>query len=437
MSHDTIFALATPAGKSGVAVLRISGEYALHMLQKLTPRSTIKPRYAYYESLKNPFTGMLIDNCLCLYFKAPHSFTGEDVVEIHCHGSKAVIEELTELFLTFDMMRYAEAGEFTRRAFYNGKMDYVQVESLHDLIEAETPKQKSVALDNLNGTLSRKYESLYASIVEARAFCEVFLDFPDDDLPETLDSDINEKIQQIAKNIEVLLQSADYGRRLREGVKVAIIGKPNVGKSTLLNALAERDAAIVSDIAGTTRDIIEVAIDIDGQTFVFFDTAGLRESHDEIEKIGIHKARTILKECDLFLLLSEANEDSPCEVGVDVEHIPRIYVLNKVDKSGSKNVSRETLAISAREGTGINSLKKAISSHFSNHHSEEAVITRVRHVKHLQLAKNNIYDAMKEQDLIIKATHLIYAGNELLSIIGRIDFEDILDSLFSSFCIGK
>ena len=435
--NDTIFALATPNGKSGVAIIRISGKDAIASIELFNIKVTLKPRYAHYCTLHNPTTGCVADNVLLLYFQSPHSFTGEDVVEIHCHGSKAVIEEITSILLSSKCARYAEAGEFTKRAFFNNKLDYVQVEALHDLIESETPKQKNLALDNLNGKLSRQYTALYESIIEARAFCEVFLDFPDDDLPDDLDSQINSKIRQIQNQIDSLLLSADYGRQVKEGIKVAIIGKPNSGKSTLLNALSNKDAAIVSDIEGTTRDIIEVSIDIKGQQYNFYDTAGLRDTDNIIETIGIEKTKKIYKNADIVIVLFDISIDNYNDALNCIKHENIIYVANKADLVKNASVSRETILISAIKNDGLETLKQRILSSSLSINEELPVITRQRHIQHLHNAQDHINKALLENDLTIKASYLIYTGNELLSILGKIDFEDILDSLFSSFCIGK
>ncbi len=435
--NNTIFAQATPAGRSGVAVMRISGSHALSSLEQLGVSPALKPRHAYYRTLINPKTGDVIDNALILFFNAPHSFTGEDVVEIQCHGSKAVLEELTSVLLSLKGIRYAEAGEFTKRAFFNGKMDYVQVEALHDLIESETPKQKNLALNNLNGSLSKEYNKLYNVLVEARAFCEVFLDFPDDDLPQDVFEQINNKIDMVAQGIVTLLASADYGRQLKEGIKVAIIGKPNSGKSTLLNALTNKDAAIVSDIPGTTRDIIEVSVDINEMIYNFIDTAGIRETDDAIELLGVGKAIKVGAAADIALILFDVNEGCDESIIKNIKAKNTIYVANKIDLATNYNVSRETICISAAKKIGLEKLKERLTDVLPDRHNEDYIVTRQRHIKHLQIALDNINNGIIEDDLVLKASYLIQASNELLSILGKIDFEDILDSLFSSFCIGK
>jgi tRNA modification GTPase len=437
--NDTIVALATSAGKSGVAVLRISGEFALNTLVALGVHRLPTPRMAHYVTLKNT-DGTVIDHALVLYFPAPHSFTGEDIVEIQCHGSRAVIQELLSVLLSVTGIRYAEAGEFSRRALENGKMDLVQVEALMDLIHAETSQQKALAIHQLSGNMSHHYDVLERALIEARAFCEVFIDFPDDDLPDDMDHQINEKIDACIMTIQTFLNSATSGQQIREGVQVAIIGMPNAGKSTLINAIAGRQVAITSPIQGTTRDAIELYKDIDGVPYRFFDTAGIRETEDLIESQGVEIAKTMAREADIALMVLDGTEPIKGQLVQLSEIVSRetIWVVNKCDmKTVQQNVSRETFFISAKTGEGLVGLLQAIAAKQGHVACDAIYVTRERHAAHLRDAMKELYFATHTYDLVLKAEHLIQACNAVGYIVGKIHIERVLDALFSSFCIGK
>jgi tRNA modification GTPase len=442
---ETIFALATPNGKSGVAIIRISGENTLQIAKFLGVNKQLKPRYAHYVSLQNPKTGRLVDNVLMLYFAAPHSFTGEDVLEIHCHGSKAVIAELTELLLDSQLLRYAEAGEFTRRALENGKMDLVQAEGLIDLIDAETIVQRDLALRQMGGEVSRKFEELETSIIEARAFAEVHLDFPEDDIPHDVADLLNEKIAKCQIQISDLLKGARVAKAVRDGITVAIVGVPNVGKSTLINAVAGKKIAITSTVAGTTRDAISHYMEIDGIMYCICDTAGLRSSEDFIEVEGIEIAKDLAARADIVLSVIDCSQDVEYQLKYLNEIVSRetILIINKVDLNDSNNdlffdnVSRETILISALNEDDTRSKIFACLSAKNMINNSQIYVTKERQINHLREAEQNILQAMNADDLIIKAQYLIYACNEVAAILGRIDIEKILDVLFANFCIGK
>ncbi len=447
ITPDTIVALATPPGKSGVAVLRISGANAIKALHALGVNPPA-PRYAHYCQLRHPESGELIDEALALYFQAPHSFTGEDVVEIQCHGSRSVIETVTTCLLSLEGIRHAEPGEFSRRALEQGKMDVLQIEALADLIEAETPKQQALALRQMGGEIHAQYNVLEQRIIDARAFCEVFLDFPDDDLPPDMDTQINEKIELCIQHVSSLLKNAPLGKQIREGVQVAIIGTPNVGKSTLINAIANKRVAITSDIAGTTRDVIEVYRDIHGMPFRFYDTAGLRDTDDTIERVGVDMAQQTARDADILLLLIDPTQPLEAQYTLlDAYHQRDIYlVVNKMDLVPSlyewkekhlKNVSRETFFISASKKQGIEELLEMLANNSHCAPLDTIYTTRQRHVNHLTDTVDSLKKALPEKDLVIKSEHLITAVQAIGKIIGKIDQERILDQLFSSFCIGK
>ena len=447
MNH-TIVALATPLGKSGVAVIRISGEDAIKSVAALGITRPLTLRKAEYCKLTHPVTGETIDHALVLYFSAPYSFTGEDVVEIQCHGSRAVIREVIDMLLAVDGFRYAEAGEFTRRALENGKMDLIQVEALMDLIESETPLQKALALRQLGGDVSSQYAMLEELLVEARAFCEVFIDFPDDDLPDTMDKQINQKISDCRNHIMTLLSTSQAGQQIREGIQVAIIGVPNAGKSTLINAIAGRQISITSPIEGTTRDAIEHYKDIDGVPYRFFDTAGIRETFDDVERQGVEIAKRLLNESDVTLFLLDATKSIPEQLKTVGEIVSRetIWVLNKCDVMNnfpknilglSENVSRETICISAKDGGGIDALLKNIAERRAPIATDAIFVTRQRHIAHLRNALVELEKSSLEYDLVLKSEYLIQACREVGYVLGKIHIDRVLDVLFSSFCIGK
>ncbi len=438
---DTIIAQATPAGKSGVAILRISGPKALSIIRHLGISSPLKARYCHYATLLHPDTHQVIDQAIIIFFPCPHSFTGEDVVEIHCHGSRVVIQELLSVILSIQDVRYAESGEFSRRALEQGKMDLVQVEALMDVIDAETSQQKALAMHQLRGEISHHYYLLEARLIEARAFAEVFIDFPDEDLPLDMDEQINQKIDDSITLIEQFLASAKTGCQIREGVQVAIIGVPNAGKSTLLNYLAGKQVAITSAIPGTTRDMIELYKDIDGLPYRFYDTAGIRDSIDEIERQGVHIAEKKALEADITLVLLDGTTDLTNQYAQLSKIVSRetIYIINKSDvrKNDTEIVSRETISISAKTGEGISSLiKTLLEKHYTTSY-EKVYITRQRHVSHLSEALFMLLKAKCTIDLVIKSEYLAEACRETGFILGKISVERILDELFSTFCIGK
>ncbi len=441
---STIFALATPPGKSGVAVIRISGENALDALSVFHISLKPKPRYAHYVALKHTHTLDVIDNILLLYFPAPYSFTGTDVIELHCHGSKAVIQMITELLSQHSSFRYALAGEFTRQAVEHNKLDLLQAEGIADLIDAETFQQSNQALHQLNGDMTNEYQELYSSLIEARSYCEAFLDFPDDDLPDSLNEDINHKISKCIVNLGLVLSTAERGKHIRQGVQIAIMGAPNAGKSTLINTLAERKIAITSPIAGTTRDAIELYIDIGGLPYRFFDTAGLRDTEDTIESEGIYIANEIASQSDLVLYIIDVSQD----LAPQAEQMQRIVsreticIMNKIDTIEKTDnldqiVSRETIFISANEIVSRETILQTLSKKFSYNVTRPASATRQRHVFYLESAQDHLYASLEENDLVLKAQNLIYAANSIEYIIGKIDIEQVLDELFASFCIGK
>lgn len=443
----TIFAWATPIGRSGVAVLRISGAAAADALAYLgVPLPS--PREAKLVTLANPHTQETIDRGLAIYFKAPHSFTGEDVVEIHTHGSRAVIQELTEVLLRHPALRLAEAGEFTRRAFMNNKMDLTEAEGLADLIDAETRAQKRQALDQMEGGLSKHYERFRTLLVESLAYLEAYIDFPDEDLPDHVLPDLRARVDTLRKEILIFLDDKQVGEKIRDGFSVVILGPPNAGKSSLLNALARRDVAIVSPRAGTTRDIIEVHLDLDGLPVTLVDTAGLRETSEEIESEGIRRALLRAEHADIKIIVVDIVSIS--ESISDVMNIAdgsSILVLNKSDleKEGCslpQNLSKfqnRTVRVSAQKNEGLDALITLLKAEIASktHAGFSPIITRAHHRESLTKTAQFLADFQHGGEIEILCEILRLAALEMAKITGRIHVDDVLDVVFKSFCIGK
>jgi tRNA modification GTPase len=428
---STIFALATPPGKSGVAVVRVSGKAALAILAKLTGRGDWIANSLQRATLR---TGSkIIDEGMAVYFKAPHSFTGEDVVELHIHGSLAVIRELLGILEAMPDLRAAERGEFTRRALLNGKMDLVEVEGLADLIEAETSEQKSQALRQMQGEMSSFYEKLRKEIITTLAHLEAYIDFPDEEIPESVLLGMDTEVRGVMHSIgQTLARHAD-GERIREGISVVILGAPNSGKSSLLNALSKRDAAIVSHHAGTTRDMIEVHMEIAGYPVILVDTAGLRESDNEIEIEGIRRAIYRAAHADIRLVLFDGTT-TPDTASLALVDENSIIISTKADLQKSA----QGMGISTHTGEGIDALLKILEQRIAERFSGEgAIITRSRHRSLLQKAHNHLERFFTVGELELKCEELRLAANFIGKITGKIAVDDVLDVVFREFCIGK
>lgn len=435
----TIFGLASGHGRCGVSVVRISGPRALACAQKLCPAlQEIPANQALYTPLYTKI-GVLLDKILLLYFKAPRSFTGEDVVEFHCHGSSYIVETLLGDLANEEGCRLAEPGEFTRRAFENGKLDLTQVEGLYDLIHAQTDAQHHMALGQLNGALSQKYDLWRDALIKVLSYSEAAIDFADEELPEAFSEDIHKRITSLKGELEGHLENS-YGEQIREGFSVVIIGEPNVGKSSFLNHIANRDVAIVSDIAGTTRDMIEVSLNIKGHKVVFVDTAGLtRTPKDAIEEEGIQRARARADNADLkLLLLSVENPLVPEGIEIDAK---TLVLLNKSDKGMHKELpnlgNAPHFMTSVKENKGISEVLSSVGERLSALNKEAIPLTRVRHRVALEKALGFLEQAFKEQDIGLKTESLRLAVYEIGRITGHVDVEDLLDVIFSDFCIGK
>lgn len=432
---NTIFALASARGRAGVAVMRVSGPKAGRALELITGQELPAARRAVFRTFSDPHGRAPIDRGLALWFPGPASFTGEDVAELHLHGGSAVIAAMVAVLDRVDGLMPAAPGEFTRRAFENGKMDLTEVEGLADLIDAETEAQRAQALRQMEGALSAIYEGWRADLIYALALLEADLDFPDEDLPEGLGAQAAPGLRVLSQAMRDHLADGGRGEALRDGFQIVILGAPNVGKSSLLNSLARRDVAIVSDVAGTTRDMIEVRLDLGGYPVMLVDTAGLRDSVDAIEQEGVRRALERAERADLRLRLFAPGDDVTTAPG-------ELAVLNKSDMADAVT-EPGVLRISVRTGAGIAALLARLESIVVERMSlrDTPALTRVRHrraledaVRHLDRALDGIGTKV-EPELVAEDVRL--AARALGRITGRVDVEDILDVVFSAFCIGK
>ncbi len=354
---ETIYALSSAGGRAGVAVIRLSGPEVSRVVTSLTGKPLPRPREAALRRLTDPKDGAVIDRALVLYFEGPQSFTGEDVAEFHVHGGRAVVGALLKVLSGFGGVRAAQAGEFTRRAFENGKLDLTEAEGLADLIDAETEGQRRQALRQMEGALGQIYEGWRGRLLNVLAYAEADIDFADEDLPDDLMAKLGPQIGVLREEIRKHLEDGHRGERLRDGVEVAIVGPPNVGKSSVLNRLAGRDAAIVSEEAGTTRDVLEVRLDLGGIPVMLADTAGLREASGAIEKEGIRRGLARADSADLRLVMVAAGPDGEMTGDFALAREGDLRIVNKVDQGLSSAFGSDILAISALTGQGIDTLK--------------------------------------------------------------------------------
>ncbi len=442
MSEDTIYALSSGRLPAAIAVVRISGLNARVGLETFGVKLP-EPRRAARARLIDPDSRETIDDALALWFQGPRSETGEDMVELHLHGGRAILARVFAVLGTLPGFRPAEAGEFTKRAVVNGKMDLSHAEGLGDLVSAETEAQRRQAMRQYEGALSKKVEAWRERLIEAMALIEANLDFSDEaDVPENLIAPAAEAARAMLLEIEAALADARRGERLREGFSVAITGAPNAGKSTLLNVLAQRDVAIVSDIPGTTRDVLEVALDLNGVPVVLVDTAGIRDTADPIEQEGVRRAMKRAESADLVLLLEAANGETISLAAQPHQTIWRIRTkADLIDSDSKRPLSPQgSLSISARTGAGIDELLRRLSKEAERFAGEPALVTRERQRVALREAAERISSALSlakpgQEELF--AEELRLAARALGRITGRVDVEDVLDKIFSSFCIGK
>jgi len=442
----TIYALSSGPGIAGVAVIRVSGEDTSKVIKLITGKDLPVPRVATLREMNNINTNELIDEGLVIWFPGPQSYTGEDLAEFHVHGSRAVVAALHTSISKIKNCRLAEPGEFTKRAFQNKKINLMKAESIGDLISSETEIQRKQAIKIMNGKSSDKFNSWREKLLKILSHVEAKIDFPDEDLPQDILLEIKKTSEQVLKEIIKILEDQKVGERIREGFKIAIVGPTNAGKSSLLNYLSKRDVAIVSEVAGTTRDVIETHLDLDGYPVIISDTAGIRDSKNEIEKKGIKLALNRAEEADLRLVVIEPKNLDFTGFLKDLFDENSILVINKSDllqKNLDEQIKKlEHVLISIIKNSNldilINKIKNKLKNKFIS--SEDILITRERHRQHLEQCVEhlkNFSDKKKNDDLDKGAEDLRLATRHLGMIVGKVDVEEILGSIFNDFCIGK
>ena len=442
----TIYALSTGPGVSGIAVIRISGKETKVAINKITGKSLPKPRMAVLRKFNKINDNQLIDEGILLWFPGPESYTGEDMAEFHVHGSRAVIKEIQNSLSQIPNLRLAEAGEFTKLAFQNGKINLLKAESVSDLISSETEIQRQQAIKVMSGKSSEKFNLLRERLLKILSKVEAKIDFPEDDLPENILLNIHSETKSIREDIQKILNDQKVGERIREGFKISIIGPTNAGKSSLLNYLSKRDVAIVSEIAGTTRDIIEAHLNLDGYPVVISDTAGIRDSKNEIEKKGIKLALKKSENADLNVIVIEPKSVDFKDFFNDNITKKSILVINKIDL-GTDQISNEIkkydpIYISIKEEKNLDELINLIKEKLKNKFvsSEDIFITRERHRINLEQcleSLKNFEEKKSLEDFDKAAEDLRLATRYLGIIVGKVDVEEILGSIFNDFCIGK
>ncbi len=442
----TIYALSTGPGVSGIAVIRISGKETKVAINKITGKSLPKPRMAVLRKFNKINDNQLIDEGILLWFPGPESYTGEDMAEFHVHGSRAVIKEIQNSLSQIPNLRLAEAGEFTKLAFQNGKINLLKAESVSDLISSETEIQRQQAIKVMSGKSAEKFNLLRERLLKILSKVEAKIDFPEDDLPENILLNIHSETKSIREDIQKILNDQKVGERIREGFKISIIGPTNAGKSSLLNYLSKRDLAIVSEIAGTTRDIIEAHLNLDGYPVVISDTAGIRDSKNEIEKKGIKLALKKSENADLNIIVIEPKSIDFKDFFNDNITKKSILVINKIDL-GTDQISSEIkkydpIYISIKEEKNLDVLINLIKENLKNKFvsSEDIFITRERHRINLEQcleSLKNFEEKKSLEDFDKAAEDLRLATRYLGIIVGKVDVEEILGSIFNDFCIGK
>lgn len=437
---DSIFAQSSAPGKAGVSVFRISGGKALEVAKLISRKDSFVPRYLTFTKIIDA-DGGIIDHAMIVYFNAPHSFTGEDVVEIHTHGSVAIAKLLSEMILRTGLVRYAEPGEFARRAFLSGKMDLTMAEGLADLIESETIMQHKQAMMQMGGELEKLYSDWRGKLIKIISLLEAFIDFPDEEIPEEVLLDSESTIAELKSALKNHLSDNRRGERLRNGILLAILGEPNVGKSSLLNFLARREVAIVSNIAGTTRDVIESHLDIGGYPIIICDTAGLREgSSDVIEEEGIKRAIKYAENADIKIIMFDVdNIENPSPQLLKMVDENTILLLNKVDKNKQIITDYPVISISVKNNYGLDLLLAEIEKKAQNlaMPSEVPSITRERHRASIEQALLSLGQCDIRGDIVLAAEDIRIAIRQLSLLTGKIEVDEILGEIFSKFCIGK
>lgn len=433
---DTIYALSSAYGKAGVSVFRISGPMALPIIEKLTKGKKIIPNKMFYSGFYNPKNNELLDTGMAVFFKGPASYTGEDTVELFTHGSIAIVDVLYSVLNTFKDTRLAEPGEFTKQAFLNGRLDLTQVESIADLIEAQTESQRKLALKNANGEEAKLYKSWRDTLVKILAWYEASIDFSEDEMPKDVIEKSDKKLVELVSEMNKHINTVNVATRIKNGLNVAIIGKPNVGKSSLFNKIIGENKAIVSSIAGTTRDVVDASIDIDGFKINLSDTAGLNEkTSDKIEKKGIKKANQIAKLADIKIYVVD-NIKSIDEKKIDKD---TIVILNKIDKKKNIDDNKNIIPISVKSGENFDKFWKVFTKKIKEKmsFSNDITMSQQRYKIALSNCMSELNQAIKEQQIDLKAEHIRLATENIGNITGEVYFNELLDEIFSSFCLGK
>ena len=455
MLFDTIAAISTPKGEGGIAIIRISGDKSFEILDKIFIKKNPNADLGFYK-LNYGFIKdgeKIVDEVMAVRLKAPKSYTCEDIVEINCHGGTLVSEKVLELVLR-NGARHAESGEFTKRAFMNGRIDLSQAEAVMDIIQGKTEKSVSLSLDQLRGDLRDKVNQFKKALLDITAHVNVVLDYPEEGIDDPLPAELRNNLEKVYEEANRLINSYDTGKKIKEGIKTVIVGKPNVGKSTLLNALLHEERAIVTHVAGTTRDVIEEIINIKGVPLVLVDTAGIRKTDDIVENIGVEKSKQFIWKADLVLLVLDASKELENE---DIEVINQIkenkkkviVLLNKIDLNKKINLAGHNLEniveISAKDNIGIENMQEKIYSYIVEedveNSSEKLIITNIRHKTALEKTKDAIKNIFKTIDMGLPmdliSVDLKEALDSLSEITGEISSEDILDHVFGNFCVGK
>ncbi len=453
---STIFAPITSINQGGVCVIRISGARSLDCLNKLgIDRSKILPQKTTFQKIIDLKNKEIIDECLVTYFKEPLSFTGEDVIEISIHASNYIFHKISNILRDIEDIRFAEAGEFSKRAFFNNKIGLIEAEAIPDLIASETEMQHKQAIKQLSGKVGQVYDNLRLDIINVLALINAAIDFPDDDLPEDIIKSVNSDIENIKNIIKNIINDGRLGQKIKNGLSLAIIGEPNVGKSTLINFLANSEIAIVSDIAGTTRDVIEAHLDIAGVPVKIADTAGIRHSKDKIEQEGVRRAFKEARISDIKILVLDAKNPKISDQIIELIDKETVIIANKIDEIDNFNQEsldklsknsphlapflKNIIKISLKNKINLDLLISSIEQQVKNQipSQNSAIITKERHRDCLKLALNYIEDFSLNKPIEIAAEDLRLAAQEIAQITGKIDVENILDVIFSSFCIGK
>ena len=440
-----IYALSSGRGPSGIAIIRLSGKDALKISELISQKKNLKSKTTNVCKFYNPSNNTLIDEGILLSFPRPNSFTGDDLVEFHIHGSNAVISYFLSVLSEQNNCRLAEPGEFTKTAFQNNKIDLVEAESIGDLINSETELQRQQAVNLLQGNASNYYNNLREKLIKSLAYIEAKIDFAEDDLPDSVLKEVQKSVKEVSLDIKNILEDHKVGEKIRDGFRVSIVGEVNAGKSSLLNLLSKREAAIVSEEKGTTRDIIEVYLNIDGYPVILADTAGIRNSSNKIERKGITLAINKSKESDLSLIVVD-NSSKTIEPKIqELINEDCIVVLNKSDIATKQNHifgRTEMVLVSVKNNINIveltNKIKNKLSKKFIT--SKNTLITRERHRNKLNACLKEIDNFLKKdqnKDIEMAAEDLRIATRHLSAIVGKVDVEEILGSIFKDFCIGK